>query len=313
MPRRTSLADALPDRLPSAGLTGDTAILSETASRARRVLPVDLAAIRVPPRLRGVDTDTVSALARSIAGIGLQNPVILRKHSEDPGLLILVAGAHRLEAVKELGWPRIEALVVDGPAEEFRLIEIDENLIRKELTPLDRARFLAERKAIYARLYRTAGRGGDRRSAAYARDRAQGPDSGISWAEETAELVGLSPRTLHRAVSIGEGLPRELADALAATPIAAREGDLFRLAQMSDEDKSSILRRLQAPNASPSTLSQLLGPPSGASKATDFERLRKAWGAAAPETRERFLSWLRADGWLKSCPDATHGTSPDAR
>ena len=113
MARKTSLADALPRRPPGTAISPDATTLSETGSRARRVLPVDLASIEVPPRLRTVDPETVSALANSIARLGLQSPIVLQKHPDDPGLLLLVAGAHRLQAVRELGWPRIESLVVE--------------------------------------------------------------------------------------------------------------------------------------------------------------------------------------------------------
>ena len=218
MARKTSLADALPQRPPGGAPAAHPTTLSETGSRARRVLPVDLASIEIPPRLRAVDPETVSALADSIARISLQNPIILQMHPDDPGLLLLVSGAHRLQAVRELGWPRIEALVVDGSPEEIGLIEIDENLIRKDLTPLDRARFLAQRKAIYAKLYRGTGRGGDRRSASSSGDTADRVTASTSWAQDAADLVGISPRAVHRAVAIGTGLSDELADALADTP-----------------------------------------------------------------------------------------------
>ena len=312
MARKTSLADALPQRPPGGEPTANPATLSETGSRARRVLPVDLASIEIPPRLRAVDPETVSALADSIARISLQNPIILQKHPDDPGLLVLVAGVHRLQAVRQLGWPRIEALVVDGSPEEIGLIEIDENLIRKDLTPLDRARFLARRKAIYAKLYRGSGRGGDRRGAGPAADGADRATASTSWAQDAADLVGISPRAVHRAVAIGTGLSDELADALADTPIARREGDLFRLAQMSPRDKKSVLLQLQNPDVPPSTLAQLVRRSRAAPAPDRIERMKKAWQTAAPEEREQFLSWLSANGWLETCPNATNSTSPDA-
>ena len=310
MARKTSLADALPRRPPGGETAADPTTLSETGSRARRVLPVDLAAIEVPPRLRAVDPETVSALADSIARLGLQNPIILQKHPDDPGLLLLVAGAHRLQAVRDLGWPRIEALVVDGSPEEISLIEIDENLIRKDLTPLDRARFLARRKAVYAKLYRATGRGGDRRSAS-----GHNPDrvtASTSWAQDAANLVGISPRAVHRAVAIGTGLPDELASALAETPIAKREGDLFRLAQMPARDKKRALLQLQNPDVPRSSLARLMGPPPTPSKPDRVQHLQREWSAASSDERHKFLSWIRASGWLTTCSDATSSTSPDA-
>ena len=303
MARKTSLADALPQRPPGGETAADPTTLSETGSRARRVLPVDLAAIEIPQRLRAVDPETVSALADSIARLGLQNPIILQKHPDDPGLLLLVAGAHRLQAVRDLGWPRIEALVVDGSPEELNLIEIDENLIRKDLTPLDRARFLARRKAVYARLYRATGRGGDRRSAGSTGDNPDRVTASTSWAQDAADLVGISPRAVHRAVAIGTGLPDELASALADTPIAKREGDLFRLAQMPARDKKRALLQLQNPDVPRSSLARLMGPPPAPSKPDRVQRLQREWSAASSDERRQFFSWIQASGWLNTFPD----------
>ncbi len=138
----------------------------------RRSLPVQLAQIRVADRLRlALDEATVATIAGSMAELGLQSPVLLRPWRaagaegsdawgrEDAGLFALVAGAHRLEAARRLGWAHIEALIVEGTPDEVRLIEIDENLARAELTVLDRARFLATRKRIYLRLHPERRRG----------------------------------------------------------------------------------------------------------------------------------------------------------
>ena len=309
MARKTSLADALPERPPGGAPAAHPTTLSETGSRARRVLPVDLASIEIPPRLRAVDPETVTALADSISRISLQNPIILQKHPDDPGLLLLVSGAHRLQAVRELGWPRIEALIVDGSPEEIGLIEIDENLIRKDLTPLDRARFLAQRKAIYAKLYRGTGRGGDRRSASSAGDTADRATASASWAQDAADLVGISPRAVHRAVAIGTGLSDELADALADTPIAKREGDLFRLAQMSPRDKKRVLHLLQNPDVARSSLSRLIGSEPGSSKPDRIQRLQREWSAASPDERHQFYSWIQASDWLTTNPDGNTGVA----
>ena len=75
------------------------------------------------------------------------------------------------EAARELAYEQIEAIVIDTGEHEHRLIEIDENLMRAELTHLDRGRFLAERKRIYFELHPTRRHGGDRRSDTFAEAR----------------------------------------------------------------------------------------------------------------------------------------------
>ena len=143
-------------------------------------VPLQLAQIRVADGLRlALDEATVTTIAGSMEELGLQSPVLLRPWRaagaersdawgrEDAGLFALVAGAHRLEAARRLGWAHIEALIVEGTPDEVRLIEIDENLARAELTVLDRARFLATRKRIYLRLNPAQRRGGDHKGVDY--------------------------------------------------------------------------------------------------------------------------------------------------
>jgi ParB-like chromosome segregation protein Spo0J len=58
----------------------------------------------------------------------------------------LIAGRHRLEAVRSLGWSEILATVVAFDDVDRMLAEIDENLIRNDLSDLERSEHLAERK-----------------------------------------------------------------------------------------------------------------------------------------------------------------------
>jgi hypothetical protein len=77
----------------------------------------------------------------------------------------LVGGWHRLEAVRKLGHDSIEAKVLDGvDADAALLAEIDENLIRAELSPAERKLHIARRKELYDAQPNAPKRGGDRRS-----------------------------------------------------------------------------------------------------------------------------------------------------
>ena len=206
---------------------------------------VQLAQIRVADRLRlALDEAKVATIAGSMAELGLQSPVLLRPWRaagaegsdawgrEDAGLFALVAGAHRLEAALWLGWAHIEALIVEGTPDEVRLIEIDENLARAELTVLDRARFLAARKRIHERMHPAQRRGGDRKSIDYAEEN-QSPKFGLrSFPEVAMERSSLSQSSLYRAVEIGKGLDDQAARDLTGTGLADREGDLHALSRM---------------------------------------------------------------------------------
>lgn len=109
-------------------------------------------AIRCEKRLRAANPERIDALAKSIQRLGLQTPItvrIVREFLEDDGgtttdVPILVSGMHRLEAAKSLGWPEIDAFVMECDDRDFRLWEIAENLHRAELTVQERSEHIAE-------------------------------------------------------------------------------------------------------------------------------------------------------------------------
>jgi ParB family chromosome partitioning protein len=103
-------------------------------------------------RLRELRPDKVDALAQSMADQGLLQPIVVRPH-EDGGYW-LVAGRHRFEAAKKLKWTEINCTVLDDmEADRAELIEIDENLIRAELSPAEEAMHLTRRKELYEKVH----------------------------------------------------------------------------------------------------------------------------------------------------------------
>jgi ParB/RepB/Spo0J family partition protein len=127
---------------------------------------IDSNDIRVGERLRGLDTDKVDAIAASMASVGQLAPIIVRraqKSGDGAKKYVLVAGAHRLKAATKLGWEQIQArefiaagsiaweqLTVEDAAD---LVEIDENLMRADLSPAERADHVGRRKEIYERAH----------------------------------------------------------------------------------------------------------------------------------------------------------------
>ena len=167
MPKRRTLSEALSRTVPHGPAAAAPIAPKDGGSATWLIQPIDITAIRTRTRLRAVlDDGRIEAIAESLAAIGLQSPILVRP-SEPGDDYTLVAGAHRLAAARRLGWEAIDARICLGSLDEMRLIEIDENLARAELTPLDRARFVAERKRVYLRMNPERTHGGDRRSAAY--------------------------------------------------------------------------------------------------------------------------------------------------
>ncbi len=291
--------------------------LDPSTARQRSTWPISLDQIHIGPRLREVDDEAVERLAESMDRIGLQNPIQVRhnfgidpdtgeyERGLDRGGFALVAGAHRMEAARRLGWGRIEALVLDDPSPEvLALVEVDENLIRSELTPLHRGRFAARRKELHRRLHPGADRGGDHKSLEYQNkikvrlsDFDNSPERG--FLEDTAEATGLARSTIARAVRIGEGILPELQDELEGTPIARREGDLYRIAGLSEGRQRHALERLREAGEPPETLAALLqktdappAPPKEPTRTQQFGRLESAWSQIAPHDRVTALHRL---------------------
>lgn len=105
-------------------------------------MEIALDQIKINKRMREIDPAKVQSLAESIKEIGLINPITISKDH------VLIAGMHRLEAMKLLKKTHIECNISETPIFIDKLKEIDENLVRSELTLIERGDFLRERKRI---------------------------------------------------------------------------------------------------------------------------------------------------------------------
>ena len=108
---------------------------------------VPISKITVNPGRREALPGDVKELADSIAEVGLINPIMVdQSHT-------LIAGLHRLEAMKLLGRTEIECTVSDLDGLQVALAEIDENFVRKDLSDDEFRELLLRRKEIYESLH----------------------------------------------------------------------------------------------------------------------------------------------------------------
>jgi ParB/RepB/Spo0J family partition protein len=91
--------------------------------------------IDFPANARPTTATDVVALVSSIRALGLQVPLTV---IERDGRYLLIAGRHRLEALRIIGKERVPARVVDFDDIEARLWMISDNLHRTELTVVER-------------------------------------------------------------------------------------------------------------------------------------------------------------------------------
>lgn len=258
--------------------------------------PIPLADILVTDRLRAVDPARALMLAANMKAEGLNVPIEVRAAPKKPGKFILVTGGHRHAAAVQLGWDQIDAVVLDLSPDQARLREIDENLYRAELTELDRAVFLSEKKRLYEKLHPQAKHGGARPSDQVAIF----GDLVPRFTVEACERLGMSERSLQRTLARAT-LPADVRARIAGTPIANRGSDLDALLKMAPEQRLPALDLLLgAAEDAPRSLAEAAQRLSGVRKATppreevEFEALLKAWKTAGAAARTRFIAHLNA-------------------
>src|SRR3954469_17912027 len=105
----------------------DQAMSLETATKSGVVF-MPISAIQVSDKHRDIDQEAVSKIAMSIRDIGLQTPITVREMPDET--YMLVAGRHRLEALREIGESSVPANLVDWDEDTARMWEISENLHR---------------------------------------------------------------------------------------------------------------------------------------------------------------------------------------
>ena len=195
--------------------------------------------IKINPGRREVTPEDVQQLSESIAEVGMINPITVDAD------YTLVAGLHRLEAAKLLGWTEVECTVCELDRLHAELAEIDENVVRTGLSDLELSELLARRKKIYETLHpSTIARNLPGHASNYesSSDKLTGEEKPFS--QDTAERMGVSPRTVERHVQIGENLTAETKDILYGTDRKITKQNLTKLSRLEPEQQRSAAKQL---------------------------------------------------------------------
>lgn len=276
------------------------------ASELPQSLPVAL--IVMGPRLRPVDPAHVQNMQVAIEESGFLGAILVRPILGEEGeqRFELVVGAHRLAAMRALGRPTIPAVVRNLTDDEAFHIEIDENLVRRDLTPLERAEMVPARFAVWARRFpdrithdgpAKPKRGRPKNSEKFAQFRAGAPEA-MGFSAETAADLGLSKRTIEHAWVIANGLAAGVRAKLHGTWIAKNDSVLRQLASLAEADKAPVIDiLLQGETRSVSdALAKASGVTPSEPKRTPVDEALKAfkaiWGKASPAAREAILHEL---------------------
>ena len=210
---------------------------------------VRISNIKIGKRNRQYNASKANELAKSIEEIGLLHPVIIDADN------ILIAGLHRLEAAKILGWEEIPCNVFDiDNAEE--LAEIDENLIRAELTELEKADLLCRAKEIHEIRHpeslkaNITKRNLKQFSAESEIISVSDKDSNSnnlleikskSFAKVIAHNIGISSRSIFQSIQISKNITPEIKEKIKGTALADNKTELLMLARIESNKQKKVI------------------------------------------------------------------------
>ena len=192
--------------------------------------------IQVKEGRRSLDTCHVGELADSIREIGLLNPLTIDRDN------FLIAGLHRLEAVKRLGWTEVDCTVssLEGLAAE--LAEIDENIVRSDMSTLEYGEILLRRKEIYETLHPETKRG--MRNGQTSKSDKMSFLETKSFAQDTAEKLGVVPRTVERQIQTAKNLTQEAKEIIKNADKKISKKEALKLSRLEPEDQKEAARLL---------------------------------------------------------------------
>lgn len=205
---------------------------------------VSISEIKINSGRRDVKPDDVKDLAKSISEVGLLNPITITADKT------LIAGCHRLEAAKLLGWTEIECTVCDMNGLLAELAEIDENFVRVNLSPIEFGDLLLRRKEIYEELHPETKAGV---SQALGMNTAVGNDvecklhsTSKSFVDDTAEKLGVNPSTLKRQIQTAKNLTPEAKTIIKNSDTNISKTNALKLSRLEPEQQEQAATQLVA-------------------------------------------------------------------
>lgn len=242
--------------------------------------------VEVRGRHRVLNQGKVDALAASIKEIGLQTPIHVYVEGDST---ILVAGHHRLAAVKRLDHEFIEVRYVELDALDRELWEIDENLIRAELTELERAGHLKRRKEIFDAK-------GEEKIPTL------GGEQTVGFDRDTADKTGMDKSTIRKSRSRAEKIAEDVQEDISGTPIADSGVELDALKKLSHDEQRQAVKMVD--DGSAKTIRDAHTFIKGETPEDVDERKRRdaAWSKftkLTPQDRVWFFDKLKTSGFVK--------------
>lgn len=219
-------------------------------------MKIRISDIIINKRLRNIDAARVTSLAGSIREVGLLNPITLTSSN------VLVAGAHRVEAYKQLGLTEIEYTILDltVPRQAYteleasgvnvtnlltELAELDENLNRNNLDFLEKGRHLVRRKEIYEQLHpeTKASIGKELVAKRIAISNAISAPDTPTFVEDTSLKTGVSKRTIETSIQIAKDIVPEFQEAIKGTDITKTQA--LAVSRLEPDTQKKVLEEMK--------------------------------------------------------------------
>ena len=164
-------------------------------------MKIKISDIKINPGRRNAEPKALEELSKSMAAVGLMNPITVTQDNT------LIAGLHRLEAAKRLGWTEIECNIVGMSSLQAELAEIDENIVRTNLSRQELGEQFLRRKEIYETLHPETRQG--MRNGQTVKNANLASLETKSFAQDTAEKTGMSKRTVSRLLQIANNMTQD--------------------------------------------------------------------------------------------------------
>ena len=196
-------------------------------------MKIRISDISVNSGRREARLEHIKDLAQSMVNVGLINPITVDKaHS-------LIAGLHRLEAAKLLGWTEVECTVSDLEGLQAELAEIDENFVRNDLSSVEYGDLLLRRKEIYEALHPETKNGGDKKSQEI-RTRKARSDSFDPFVVDTAKKLGISRRTVEERIQTARNLTPEAKEIIKGMDAPIPKKTALKISRLNPEQQKEV-------------------------------------------------------------------------
>ena len=197
---------------------------------------VKISDIKIKPGRRDAKPKAVSELARSIQAVGLLNPIIVNGDNS------LIAGLHRLEAAKLLGWKEIECTISGMDGLQAELAEIDENFVRTNLSHRELGDLLLHRKELYEAIHPETRQG--MRNGQTSKNENLAFLGMKSFAQDTADRLGMGKRTVEQLVQTARDLTPAAKKVLRDADDKITKKDALKISRLPPDQQEEAAMRL---------------------------------------------------------------------